>query len=726
MTRATSPESLTAFRAVVEGVDRHGIRVGDEFQSFEYATAPRGLKLRGGEVVRLIRKSNQYEVQEVLPYQPVEYVRHPDVPGLRGTPQAPLDHPSMFSVRGRVYVRDGQPAHTAVHSWSFESADAEAAYLGSVLLGNPELPGVQLSAATVERLAQLGVTTENFKRVAEELQRVQAARQALTQEARTLAAEQAAARQDLARLTREREQAATHVADLSGKVQKAEADLQVFLTGIDEAEKEQARVVRENKGLLDEAQKERKRLLGEAQKEAKSLKGAAATLKKSAEEDAAALRRQAEETASALREEGIRARDASLGEARALAERAKGIRQLLDRQDDQGVARQELLGRQPYEASEEISALQAALQNLKSARGTTPEQLIALHVGLKHTPFTVLAGPSGSGKTSLVLAYAQQLGIHVTTVAVQPGWTSVQDLHGYVNPLRPGEYRSTPFFEALGYQVRQSQAARLSGASPEDASGSQRSPGAIPLDLVLLDEINLSHVEYFLADYLSAFELERRRVALTTPDEALRLALCEDGQAHDGHPLAWLRLLGGQLDVPRSFLIAGTANEDDTTRGFSDKFRDRSAFLHVEAPTLETAMLRRPKEVRDGKKYVPQLTWEAWLESGSGVAMSRELIDFSELLRAARLPVSVRLFQRTARMSSDARRLLEALEVPQAPRVALDLAVSLGIAHKYAQLTEGRTPDAQHKRRLFREALERLLAGRQQTTFAALGWGLEP
>lgn len=690
-------EKPNTFRAVVDWVDRHGLRVVDEFQTPLHPTARKGLKLRAGEVVELARIGNQYEVQQVLPYHYVEHVRHPQVPGLRGSPLADIGHPDMFSVRGRTYVREGETAHTEVQTWFFENTDAEAAYLSSVLMGGSELPGVQLSDTLKQRLASLGVATGNLERAAEAQKRLEDLRKALKTEADAVADHQKELQEEIARLINSRDQAKSDWENCSKKLDQAEKDLRVILDGIEEAEREQGRILDDNRKLRDDARKERERLLTEAKAQSKALID---TVKSEAEK--------------------------AMDESDKVVKRTRGILQVLERQEERNLARGEILGRQTYGPKEEIPALQEALQNLRQARGTTPEQLVALHVGLKHTPFTVLAGPSGSGKTSLVLAYAQQMGIHVTTVAVQPGWTSVQDLHGYVNPLRPGEYRSTPFFEALGYQVRQSQAARLRellrGVAAEALPGQ---PGTIPLDLVLLDEINLSHVEYFLADYLSAFELDSRNVAVTTPDEALKLALGDGNQPDDAHPLAWLRHLSGQLNVPRSFLVAGTANEDDTTRGFSDKFRDRSAFLHVEAPTLETTTLRRPKEVKEGKKYVPQQTWEAWLDSGATADMSRELIEFSERLRSAKLPVSVRLFQRTARMSGDARRLLEALDVPHAPRLALDLAVSLGIAHKYAQLTEGRSPEAQQKRKDLREALERLLAGRQQTTFSSLGWGLE-
>lgn len=116
------------------------------------------------------------------------------------------------------------------------------------------------------------------------------------------------------------------------------------------------------------------------------------------------------------------------------------------------------------------------------------EDLVGLHVAMKLFPFVVLTGPSGSGKSSLLHHYGEALGFYTELVPVEPNWASVADLHGYVFPLGDTRrYITTPFSRALGMQVEE-----------EDF-----------LSLVILDEINLAHVEYYLADYLSAFERDR-------------------------------------------------------------------------------------------------------------------------------------------------------------------------------------------------------------------------
>lgn len=713
MTKFT-PEG--SFRGVVTRVDRHLAQVSNEFQQFVQALIPPDLDLKNGDVVEVRNENQLYKIVGRLPYQLVERVRHPDVPTLWGKPVVDQGDAMAFNAAGKVYGLNPDKAPPKVETWSFESQATEAAYLNNLLLGGSEIPGVQLSEETLQKLSRLGVQHQVMINVASEFRRVSKVRRDLELEAEKVSQEQIRLRQDNATLQATNTRLTQENDGLTHTVSAKDAELNTLLGGITDAENEKARVESELRELASTreaskkaVEKERRDLMKAAQKEAKEIRDAATSAKVSADADAATTRAEAEEFKRNTLEE--------LQETRT---KAIQFLKALNLETGTSESRKNILKRPEYGSDAEIKALESAYLALSEARGTNKEQLVALHVGLKHTPFTVLAGPSGSGKTSLVLAYAQQLGIHVTTVAVQPGWRSVQDLHGYVNPLRLGEYRATPFFEALGYQVRQAQAARLrevlQGNGVEEL---HTEPGKVPLDLVLLDEINLSQVEYFLADYLSAFELESRTVALTTPDEAARLALQKGtSDPDDSHHLAWLRHLKGHVDVPSSFLIAGTANEDHTTLSFSDKFRDRAAFLRVEAPTLEKAMLK-PKQVPPGQHYVSRQTWDQWCHAAEPLEM-KALLDFSEALRQAGLPVSVRLFQRTARIAGDAQRLLTALKVAQANKVALDIAVSLGIAHKYGQLSEGRAQREQQN--ALRQALEQLLAGRTKATFGTLGW----
>lgn len=362
--------------------------------------------------------------------------------------------------------------------------------------------------------------------------------------------------------------------------------------------------------------------------------------------------------------------------------------------------------REAQQFDNEAEALQHAFTKLGDR--VQPYQVVALHLALKYAPFTVLAGPSGAGKTSFVLEYAEAVGMQQTLIAVQPNWTGVHNLHGYINPLQGAEYRGTPFSEALRYQVEYAEVGEC------DA----------PLDLVLLDEINLAYVEYFLADYLSAFETAGRKVQLVTADEASNLKPAGDEmRSEDKH--AWLYRNAGQVAVPSSFLIAGTANEDHTTRPFSDKFRDRAAFLHLAPPDVDTvfglkksasslASLEQASEeskeagrlenpnANERKRYIARARWDEWLKAPQATeTQRRQVADLAHAVENAGFSFSVRSFQRALTIFSNFERLKTVLTQQGLEDVSgLDLAASITIVPKYKALLTGRKEKEELRKKL--------------------------
>lgn len=170
-----------------------------------------------------------------------------------------------------------------------------------------------------------------------------------------------------------------------------------------------------------------------------------------------------------------------------------------------------------------------------------------LHAGLWFHPvrhFAVLTGISGSGKTQLALNYATSLlstdnsdTDTVRLIPVQPGWFDPSPLLGYVNPLQPGVYRSAPFLELLL-------------AASEDP--------ATPY-IAILDEMNLSHPEQYLAPVLSAMETEGWIELHDLPEDSTEVP--------------------ARVRYPRNLAIIGTLNMDETTHGLSDKVLDRAYTL---------------------------------------------------------------------------------------------------------------------------------------------------
>jgi len=222
-----------------------------------------------------------------------------------------------------------------------------------------------------------------------------------------------------------------------------------------------------------------------------------------------------------------------------------------------------------------LPQLQEILARIPKHFHFTEDQVATLHAGLwshERRHFAILTGLSGSGKTTLARSYAAAL-IELTsgsvkdrllTVPVAPGWTDPSPLLGYLNPLRPGEYVGTPFLDLL-----------LSCASQ---------PGKP--HVAVLDEMNLSHPEQYLAPLLSSMELE---------DEALVLH-GEEGEIN-GVP-------GRLRRYPSNLVLIGTVNMDETTHGLSDKVLDRAVTIEFweidldQYPRWGSRGLAREGEVR--------------------------------------------------------------------------------------------------------------------------------
>ena len=154
-------------------------------------------------------------------------------------------------------------------------------------------------------------------------------------------------------------------------------------------------------------------------------------------------------------------------------------------------------------------------------------------------PFVILTGLSGSGKTKLAQAFATWICENENQFCIVPvgaDWTNREPLLGYSNAIEQDEYVK-PENGILDLLV---EAKKYSGKPY----------------FIILDEMNLSHVERYFADFLSIME--------TGED----IVLYEDDKQKKGAPakVAW----------PRNVFIVGTVNIDETTYMFSPKVLDRA------------------------------------------------------------------------------------------------------------------------------------------------------
>lgn len=196
------------------------------------------------------------------------------------------------------------------------------------------------------------------------------------------------------------------------------------------------------------------------------------------------------------------------------------------------------------------------------------DQILAFLAGVLSKPFAILTGQSGSGKTQLAKRLGEWCGQDAAgrprylVVPVRPDWTGPEFLFGYPDGLAE-RVDGRPVWAvptALEFLLR----AHHDPAAPY---------------VLVLDEMNLAHVERYFADFLSGIE-SREPVMPNLSHRNGRWIEAESG---------------GQLPLPSNVIVVGTVNVDETTYMFSPKVLDR-AFVHefrVRSDELDPG-LRRP------------------------------------------------------------------------------------------------------------------------------------
>ena len=228
----------------------------------------------------------------------------------------------------------------------------------------------------------------------------------------------------------------------------------------------------------------------------------------------------------------------------------------------------------------------------------------AFHTGLKvadYSPLVVLAGISGTGKSLLPRLYAKAIGMNFLQIAVQPRWDNPQDMFGFYNYME-GRYKATELSRMLWeFDIFNNQEA------------GKKYHSALPMNLVLLDEMNLAKVEYYFSDMLS--KLEVRRGVNPENRESRRNAEIE---IESGSPQKAAE--AKRLYVGRNTLFVGTMNEDESTQSLSDKVIDRSNVLRFGKPHDLTAQpnIRGFEAEFNNPQQLDFNTWRnSWIRSES-------------------------------------------------------------------------------------------------------------
>ncbi len=191
-------------------------------------------------------------------------------------------------------------------------------------------------------------------------------------------------------------------------------------------------------------------------------------------------------------------------------------------------------------------------------------------------PFVILTGLSGSGKTKLAQVFVQWICLDKSQYRIIPvgaDWTNREPLLGYPNALKPEEYVK-PDSGVLDLIIQ-----------------ANDKPG-LP-HFLILDEMNLSQVERYFADFLSVMESKEE------------IPLYAEGTVENGVP--------AKLRVPANLFIIGTVNIDETTNMFSPKVLDR-------ANTIEFRVTQ--DEMKNFLGNIKAINMDALSTKGAGMAKS--------------------------------------------------------------------------------------------------------
>ena len=162
--------------------------------------------------------------------------------------------------------------------------------------------------------------------------------------------------------------------------------------------------------------------------------------------------------------------------------------------------------------------------------------------GLSSTRLIILEGLSGTGKSLLPRMFSRFTGSTARFAPVQATWRDKTDVLGFFSEF-------TKTFKITDFLCNLYEASYVEETT-----------------LMVLDEMNLSRIEYYFADFLSILEYPKEEWKIKVYEPELNQRLPK-------------KLTGGYVTIPANTWFIGTANTDDSTFTITDKVYDRAITL---------------------------------------------------------------------------------------------------------------------------------------------------
>ncbi len=227
----------------------------------------------------------------------------------------------------------------------------------------------------------------------------------------------------------------------------------------------------------------------------------------------------------------------------------------------------------------EIEWLDSIRSKIKDYGFSFSKRLIyAFHTALKTSDINtlaILAGVSGTGKSELPRLYSNFGGLNFINVPVQPDWDSHENLLGFYNSI-DNRLEAT---ELVKFLITINEI------------------GDDTVNIVMLDEMNLAHIERYFAVFLS--KLEERRGNELPPELPIKMTVSAEDY---------------KLRLTRNVLWVGTLNQDHTTKTLSDKVIDRGLVINFPKPS-KLISRTKSKALPNNTELLSNNVWSSWIQA---------------------------------------------------------------------------------------------------------------
>ena len=303
------------------------------------------------------------------------------------------------------------------------------------------------------------------------------------------------------------------------------------------------------------------------------------------------------------------------------------------------------------------------LEAMKAHRHYSNNDILNLFICLTQNFLTVFSGPPGSGKTSICNLLADVLGLNSVAehikkpelwtdlsftnryvpVSVERGWTGKRDFVGYWNPL-------TKAFESVDQR-------RYEAFKQLDVEA-RKGVSTLPF-MMLLDEANLSPMEYYWADFMNICDGRDQHSAISLGDKV-------------------------QYRIPDTLRFVATINNDHTTEMLSPRLIDRATIVTLPEMTwtgLDDDLRDEPSHINT---QVPLVSWEDMkrtfgarrIDPTQGSDVNEKLSALYSHMQKGGFTMSIRVQKSIAGYISAALELFEKEENRSVQTIAVDYAVS--------------------------------------------------